>query len=405
VGKPKPPRDLEALLKTKGQAHTAKGPKVSHPTGFEPGVKFDIDAGKGSAVAVIGPGESVEDIEWGALLQELGLGGIAKFVRVTHVRAWNSGDKVCHYVRADVGKDNGKARADVEELVKLVHERKIPRVPKSRRTADAALVVGLADWQTGGRDGDGVKGLVARVWQTIDGVGKRLRTLAASGIKVKRLVVCGLGDLVEGCDGFYASQTFSVELDRREQCKVVRALLFEAVSAWAPLVREMVVTTVPGNHGENRKSGKAFTKFGDNDDVAVVEQLAEVCAQSRSLKHVSFVIPDQELTVTLDVCGVPLALAHGHQVRRGGKDKIIGWWKDMAHAGEPVGSCKVLLTGHYHHLRVVQSGHKTHMQCPSLDGGSDWYRHSGGAVSPPGTLTFVMGSACGPMGWSDLQVI
>lgn len=398
-------KDLDALLATKAAAHNVRGKTAKHPPKWEPGVVYDDVKGKGTATAILEPGQKVEDIEWGEILSDLGLGGVAKFLRVTQVRAWNSGDKVCHYVRSEVVRDDGQSPLDVEEMLKLVHDRKPKRPRKKKKMAKASLVVALSDWQIGKKDGDGVKGTIDRVWDTIEGVKRRINELRQAGIKVDQLTVVCLGDLVEGCDGHYPMQTFRVQLDRREQCRVTRALLLECLMAWTPLVRDITVACVPGNHGENRKDGRAFTTFGDNDDVAVVEQLAESCALSDKLKHIEFVIPKNELTVTLDVKGVGLALAHGHQLSSSRREKIIEWWKDMAHRGHSVGACQVLVTGHFHHLLVTESGHKTHFQTPALDGGSEWFGHKGGPVGYPGTLTFVMGTACGPRGWDHMKVL
>jgi hypothetical protein len=78
-------------------------------------------------------------------------------------------------------------------------------------------------------------------------------------------------------------QTFSVELDRRQQVKLVRRMLVTMLTEWGRLPVQMVVGCVPGNHGENRRGGKAFTTFEDNDDLAVFEQAAggAVCCRVR----------------------------------------------------------------------------------------------------------------------------
>lgn len=66
-----------------------------------------------------------------------------------------------------------------------------------------------------------------------------------------------------------------------------------------------------------------------------------------------------------------------------------------------VGDATLLLTGHYHHLRVEQPGAKTWIQAPALDGGSDWWTNTSGQHSAPGTLTLVVGQG----GWDHLRVL
>jgi hypothetical protein len=61
----------------------------------------------------------------------------------------------------------------------------------------------------------------------------------------------------------------------------------------------------------------------------------------------------------------------------------------------------LLLAGHYHHLRIEQSGRKTFVQCPALDGGSQWFSNSSGAEAPAGMLTLTVGEGK----WDDLKIM
>jgi hypothetical protein len=200
-------------------------------------------------------------------------------------------------------------------------------------------------------------------------------------------------------------QTFAADLDRREQARVVRRLILAYVERMAPLVPRVVLGAVPGNHGENRNSsGKAFTTWTDNDDLAVVEQVAEVLAANPDrYGHVSCVLADS-LTLTLDVCGVVHSWAHGHQ-NRGGPGKVEDWWTKQAMGRTPVADAQILATGHYHHLRVSEATGRTWFQAPAMDPGSEWWTQQTGQSSPAGLLTYVVGAACGARGWSELAVL
>jgi hypothetical protein len=209
--------------------------------------------------------------------------------------------------------------------------------------------------------------------------------------------------MVESCDGHYEMQTFSVQLDGRQQVKLVRRILVDMLSEWARL-GPMVVGCVPGNHGERRRGNKAFTTFEDNDDLAVFEQAQEILAANPdAFGHVRFVIPDGDMTLTLDISGTVCSFAHGHQFTGSGLplNKAKGWWKSKMEAVHPVGDARVLAFGHYHHLQVLQDGPRTIFGCPSNDGGSRWFEERGGPTTACGTLTFVSG----PEGWSDLAVL
>jgi hypothetical protein len=73
----------------------------------------------------------------------------------------------------------------------------------------------------------------------------------------------------------------------------------------------------------------------------------------------------------------------------------------QAHGQQDIGEATLLLTGHYHHLRIEQSGRKTWVQAPALDGGSQWFSNSSGAEAPAGMLTLTVGEGK----WDDLKVL
>jgi hypothetical protein len=50
---------------------------------------------------------------------------------------------------------------------------------------------------------------------------------------------------------------------------------------------------------------------------------------------------------------------------------------------------------------MATHGARTHIQVPSLDGGSQWYREVAGVDAPTGILTVVVDNR----GWDDLRVL
>lgn len=388
--------ELAALGGTEG-AHAR--PRSTHPAGFEPGVRWDGAAGELST----GPLVSAPTC-WDDLLRSWDLDPAeVEVVEPVERRSWDAavgaGEvRRMHYFKAKVRRRTRGSSADVEALLAEVARHRPRKVAPP--TGEQALVVCLSDWQLGKPDGDGTAGTVGRILACIDAVTARAKELRRSGRSLGSLYVVGLGDLIEGCEGHYAMQTYGVELNLVEQVRVVRRLLVKALQTWAPLFERVVVACVPGNHGENRKDGKAYTDWSDNHDVAVFEQAAAVLeANEDTYGHVSFVFPRRaDLTVTLDVAGTTVALAHGHQFRAG---KAMDWWAKQAHGMQPAGDATLLLAGHLHHLHVEQGGAKTFIQVPALDGGSDWFRHTAGADAPPAVLTLVVGAG----GWSDLLLL
>ena len=242
----------------------------------------------------------------------------------------------------------------------------------------------------------------------IPDVTARIKELRKSGVDLAHLYVVGLGDIVEGCDGFYPMQEHSVEYDLRRQKMIARRLLVKSLKEWAPLFKNVVVACVPGNHGENRKNGKAFTTFGDNFDVAIFDEAAEIFQENPAYKHVKFVIPENDLWLTLDVSGTIIGLAHGHQFRTGGRyshQKAVAWLSGQAFGMTEMGDADILISGHFHHLFVVNEGKRTLMQCPSVDGGSEWYENMTGKSSYAGTLTFSITPGKTQLQWDNLKVL
>jgi hypothetical protein len=287
-------------------------------------------------------------------------------------------------------------RVDVDELLRGVGKWK---APKWRDWSGGSLVICPSDWQVGKADNDGTVGTVQRIVES----SARLVEYARQ-VKPSEVVLVGMGDLLEGCDGNYPAQTFTVELDRRQQTRVVRRLFRDLVVGLSRVGVPMRVSGVAGNHGEHRKDGKAFTGPGDNDDVAVVEQVAEIMqANPDAFGHVGWHIPDDRLEVCLDVAGWRVGFHHGHIAGSGASPQIKqrNWWRDHAFQGSLIGDSDFLVSGHYHHLSVVDHGPRVHFQTPAMDGGSRWWEDKGGGRSATGTLTFMVGEH----GWDRLRVL
>ena len=384
---------LDDILAVQQDLSTPKRPKREHAEGWEPGVSWDGQQGTITSTAM--PADNAPD--WDSILRIWGLDP-EQFSVVEPVLFNVWGDPQGTLNRQWKGKvvqRKAAAGADFNALLAEVKRYK-PKRP-APAAGEVALLVALSDFQMGKGEGGGSAAIVERFLAGIGEVELRWRELVKAGRPLERLVVVGLGDLFESCAGHYAMQAFQADLDRREQTTVLRRMLVKALTQWASFAPRIVVAAVPGNHGENRQQGKAFTSFGDNDDVAVMEQVAEIMRANPAYDHISFVFPKNELTLTLDVHGTIVGLAHGHQV----KGSAESWWGKQAFGLQPIGDADILLTGHYHHLVVKQSGARTHFQAPALDGGSQWFTEQAGVVAPAGLLTLTVG----PSGWDDLRVL
>jgi predicted phosphodiesterase len=384
---------MEEILAVQNELEEPKAPSRTHSQGWEPGVAWN--GKEGTIVTGALPAENAPN--WDTILKVWGLDP-DKFQVVEPVLFNVWGDPLGQLNRQWKGKVVQRTvsqDADVERLVQEIKKHKFAK-PLVREEG-LAMLVAISDLQLGKGEGGGTAGIVARFLAGINEVEARWKELVKTGRPLSRLVVVGLGDVVESCDGHYDMQAFQTDLDRREQITVARRLLVKAITSWARFAPQVIVAAIPGNHGENRRGGKAFTTFGDNDDVAVFEQAAEVVGANPDYDHVKFAFPKNDLTMTLDVCGTIVGLAHGHQFR----GNPLTWWAKQALGLQRTGDSSLLLAGHLHHLVVQQSGARTFVQAPSLDGGSQWFTETQGASAPAGILTMTVGGGF----WDDLRVL
>ena len=396
--------ELENLTKKQRDIANAKKAKKEYPTG----VTWSEKVGKGEA-SLKSKGKPTKSV-WEAHLQQWGFDPKEFEVlnNTIQYRGWdtNMGDgqvERMHYYKADIVKKGQNPYYDPTDLIKEI-KKKNPKVNTEKGTQ--AFLIALSDWQLGKEDGDGVEGVTKRVLEGIEQTKARVKALRKQGVTFNQCVIACLGDLVEGCDGFYAMQTFSVQINQRDQIMLGTNLLVKVIQELAPLFSSVVVVSVGGNHGENRgNKGKAFTDFADNFDLVIADNAAMVIkANKKSYGHVKFVTPNKDLDVTLDINGTIMTFAHGHQFRTGAggaSQKAFNWLKNQSIAKLPAGDCDILLSAHFHHESILSEYGVTHIQTPALDGGSLWIQNTLGLTTQPGITTFTVDKN----GFNNYQVL
>ncbi len=393
---------LDSLLAV-NTAPTVRKKKVEHPKGFTPGLTITKSGGE----LVVQSEKAQVPADWNDILAQLLPEGFDPTQYVVEgdtveVRAWdgnigNGEIKRFYYFKAKIRKAGDVlAELNLDDIVAVVKKsRKLKNPLSDGQPNNRTYFVQITDLQAGQADGDGVAGMVARALQIPELVKADLDSLKKSGRPASSIFIPITGDLVEGIEGWYAMQQFSVSLDRRDQVKLVRRLLTEILVSIAKLGLPVHVAVVGGNHGENRQAGKAFTTLGDNDDVAVVEQVAEAFALAGTFDNVTFTLPEKErLSLTVEVQGWVVGLTHGHVARATGTPaaKILNWYKSMAASRDPIGDSDLLFTGHYHHYIAQQLiGDTWLLQGGALCDASAWFSQTAGLVNDPviskGTIT------------------
>ena len=153
----------------------------------------------------------------------------------------------------------------------------------------------------------------------------------------------------------------------------------------------MDVIAVPSNHTAWRNGKQNLGRPGDDLGLLCHRQVEKV-AKAAGIDAQWHFPPMYDEAVTLDVRGTILGMVHGNQYGPGGGSK---YWAAQQHGGQPIGAADILLTGHYHHLRIEPTGRNPHtgrskwwLQAPTVDNGSDWFRNLAGDDSDPGLLVF-----------------
>lgn len=296
------------------------------------------------------------------------------------VRKWQqkAGLEWCWYYRITAVR-RPVSSVDLEGLTKALRKR------KRRKAVDGNLggqIWATSDWQIG------KAGTIEMVLDTVGSLPDRFEASWIQSGKPDTVAVVFGGDLVEGCAFNYgSSQTFSVELNDRDQRAVVREGAMRIIDRAAAVAGNVQVIAVGGNHGENRASkGALMTDNADNVDVAAIEDCRWACRDAEAYEHVGWHLPGNDLVVCADIAGLRVAVTHGHQFR--GQSKAEQWWDKQAGNHRPAGSAELLLTGHYHSLKVEWLGPRTWVQMPTEDAGSPWYAEVAGVgARRSGSLT------------------
>jgi predicted phosphodiesterase len=393
------PMSLTDDLSKLGDDEQRKRVAKSIPAGFEPGIEYDSTGGVLKSV----PRPAGDEPDHAELLAEFELDP-AKW-RITGLRRskWQRWDgEWLESFRATFVPQTCTSFVGAEELLDIVAKWKpsnTSRKPQNALVSPVAYVVVLSDTQVGKIDGEGSEGIIKNVLHKTDLAVARLKELRKAGREIDTIYLPTLGDCIEGMNSQGGKHIWRTDLDLTAQIRVYRRLLLHMVKTFAPLADKVIVPCVPGNHDEAVRVGNSMaTTYTDSFALDAASAVADALADHPDYKHVSFVFPKYDtLSVTLDMAGTVVGLIHGHQCR----GKAVEWWKNMAHGQQDIGEATLLLSGHYHHLKIEQSGRKTWMQAPALDGGSQWFENSTGQAAPAGMLTLTVGQGR----WDDAKIL
>lgn len=378
--------DLAAAESTTPQATPA-------PASWTPGVVWDGNAGTLTTEPLTAPPS-----DWTDLLRIWDLDPTTfEVVEPVQYRAWDAaigGGAVqrMFYYRAAIRRR--RAGADIDQLVGAIGKRK--GAPRPVVADLPAYVVATADTQLG--DGETAEVVDRFQSKTLDAVA-RYKRLRKAGACSSEVYLPWLGDCIQGT--VTSAPILKNDLSIVEMLRVYRRLVLWQVQQFMDLAH-VTVAAIPGNHDEPLRNGK--TPAYDADQSWAVEGVLSVADALRlaGRDDVTFVYPrPDQSTVTLDIAGTVVALAHGHQWR-GAASQAHKWWSGQSHGRTSPGAADVLLTGHRHHFYAeVAGGNRLALVCPPLVSSSSYWTESAGDDTAPGLVTMLIGQGS----WSGLEIL
>lgn len=270
--------------------------------------------------------------------------------------------------------------ADLDAIVK--------RARKQPRTGSGPhwMVFQASDLQIGKKSRDGsTTEILQRYFESLTAMvaeHKQLRRHGVEGIQVSMP-----GDCIEGWVSQGGRNVWLTEGTVAEQVRILRRVIMHTVEAVAPLVDQVFIDVVGGNHDD---TGRAMNTYpGDNWAVEAATAVHDALALNpSSYGHVTVRIPDKwSASMTVPVGDTVVTVIHGHQWRRG---QAMKWWSEQALHQQPAGASHVLQHGHYHSWQVETTERRTRIQSSTFDCGSDWFRNTHGAVSRRGGLVYLL---------------
>lgn len=248
------------------------------------------------------------------------------------------------------------------------------------------LVFQAGDLQLGKKaSGGSTEQIIERYFQSVEDTVSEFKTLKRHGIE--GIQISMPGDCIEGNQSQNGKNLWLTQETITEQTRILRRLMMATVESFAPLVDQIYLDVVNGNHDEAQRQQNTYP--GDGWATEAATAVADALAVNpHAYGHVTVRVPDKWCgSMTVPIGDSVVTVIHGHQFRPGQGFK---WWSDQALHNQPAGAAHLLQHGHYHSWQVETTEHRTRIQCSTFDGGSDWYRDKAGATNRRGALVYLL---------------
>jgi hypothetical protein len=366
-------------------------PKVVVPEGWSASIVFDGEGGTATLPAV--EGDNPTDIE--AFLRDAGINpdeidiiGEPRISRWQVARPFPLDPMWMTAVRI---RWRRKGLANNLPLLYSLAKKSKPPVVKPF-SPGKALVILWSDLQVGKVDyRGGIEQMIERVAETQVKLIKLVKQT-----KPERIIFCDVGDTIENFGNVAdLHQLATNDLSLMEQVDLATSMAWDTLKQlckFAPIT----YLSVGSNHCQFRVNKQKVGKATDDWAIHIGRTLARLSKEvglditfHEPAKH------DESLAydVFADSYHV-LGMVHGHQANR--PEGIPDWWRKQSFGKQSVTASTVLVSGHFHHLRVQELGSTSRgtsrywIQAATLDNGSNYYRLNSGEDSVPGLVCFVL---------------
>lgn len=293
----------------------------------------------------------------------------------------------------------------LDDLISTVRAWSPYPVPVMRPTTQAvSLVVGLADFQLGKcESGNGTPQTLERINASLAATQSHIDSLRRDGVNIDHLVLANLGDHIENVNGSYDGQTYSVDLNMRDQLTLAIEVNMQWIKQLAPQFERTTYSACMCNHGQlSRGAGRNnVTDDSDNATGFIADTLKTVCNLHPDLSGIEWVIPRDEMITTFTANGVNVATAHGHKISGKEEAWLAAQSQYLTHTRRFIP--ELWFTAHKHHASLVDLGPYTRIQATTVDPGSKWLTDSNGQYSRPGVTSFLTADHL-PGKWSHYSV-
>jgi hypothetical protein len=362
-------------------------PKVVAPPNFRPGVEFDGTLGTATTEGL------TDQPNFDDFLRERGYPPEEyRIVGTPRTSQWQryDGDWLTSYRfsferRTELANDLPILLAEAQKKTKQ-------RKPLLKVT-DKALVILWSDLQVGKVDYRGnSQSLIERVALMQDRLIEKIKQE-----KPSKVIMADLGDTIEGFNNAADMQQLqSNDLSLMNQVDLATTFAWQTLRMIAELVPDVTYASVGSNHCQWRIGKQVVGTATDDWGVFIGRQLARL-AKEKGLP-IRFLEPqthDESLAIDVFDDGFHiLGIIHGHQAKR--PDNMAAFWRGQAFGRQPIADASLLIHGHWHHVRVTETGSTRSgtsrflVMGSTMDNGSGWWKKVSGEDSVPGLVVLML---------------